>query len=269
MRRCGLTADGHSTDVLGRVVEVVSGISLPEFFQREMFTPLGMNDTGFGLPRGGEAKLADLWYRCGNPVAEVRTTDVSAATQATGEHVLGEVTVPSGGGGLLSTTTDYFRFCQMVLDGGLGLSPDGTAPRPRLLSRKGVEWMAMNHLMDGLDMAALALPGYTEVSGPGQGFGLGLSVSLDPVASRENVSPGTVGWGGLASTLFYIDPLEQLVVIFMTQIIGKVLVLGRSPKRAPRNIMQGNDGHRRGGGGGGGGCVCVCEGGREGEGRVR
>jgi len=239
MRWCGQCADGHSTDVLGRVVEVVSGMSLPEFFRREIFAPLGMIDTAFGLPRGGEGKLADLWYRCGNPVAGVRTTDVTAAAWATGEHVLDKVTVPSGGGGLLSTTTDYFRFSQMLLDGGLGLSPDGTAPRPRLLSRKGVEWMATNHLVDGLDMAALALPGYTEVSGPGQGFGLGLSVSLDPVASRENVSPGTVGWGGLASTLFYIDPVEQLVVIFMTQIIGKVLVLAGHQK-APRYTTQGN-----------------------------
>jgi CubicO group peptidase (beta-lactamase class C family) len=201
---------GHNTDVLGRVVEVASGgVPLGEFFSKRIFEPLGMTSTGFTLAGGDDPRLADLWYRAASGSGLVNITE---SARAAGEYCQGRLLVPSGGGGLLSTTSDYCRFAQMLLDGGDGLS--------RVLSRKSVQWMGTNHLPGGVDMAKMAVPGYTEVAVSGQGFGLGLSVMLDPVANRENASAGSVGWGGLAGTFFHVDPAEDLVVVFMTQTIG-------------------------------------------------
>jgi CubicO group peptidase (beta-lactamase class C family) len=117
----------------------------------------------------------------------------------------------SGGGGLVSTTGDYYRFCQMLLGGG---SLDGT----RIIGSRTLAFMTRNHLRGGADMSALATGGFSETSYAGVGFGLGFATKLDPVRNGFPASSGSFYWGGLASTLFWVDPQEQLVVIFMTQL---------------------------------------------------
>eukprot|EP00040_Diaphanoeca_grandis_P036688 m.235517 g.235517 ORF g.235517 m.235517 type:complete len:467 (+) comp33664_c13_seq2:263-1663(+) len=213
---------GHNTDVLGRIIEVVSGKSLDVFFETEIFKPLGMTSTFFSIDDSKKSHLADLWYNCFTDKEAISNITLQmAGTYA--KNVL-----PLGGGGLLSTTTDYFRFCQMLLNGGVSITG------ARVLSRKSVQWMGTNHLTDHRDMHSMSLGGYTEVEKPGIGFGLGLAVTVDPTSSRENVSKGTIGWGGLAGTLFYVDPVEDLVVIFMTQLVGL------NPLTTPRRLLLSN-----------------------------
>lgn len=198
---------GHHYEVLGRVVEVASGLPLNEFMQQRIFAPLGMRDTGFSVLEGQEHRLASIWLAGpdGNSI------DITEPPRKKGDR---REALATGGAGLLSTMGDYFRFAQCLLSGGAG--PNGA----RILSRRTVEWMVTNHLSGGTDMFSISLPGYTEMNRPGVGFGLGFSVSLDPAKMAENVGVGTFGWAGLAGTFFYCDPVEELVVIFMTQVIG-------------------------------------------------
>jgi len=196
---------GVSTDVLGRVVEVVSGKSLPEFFASRIFTPLGMSDTHFQVPEADVDRLAALYVRNPGDGTALRYDDFGkAATRPT--------TAPSGGGGLVSTLGDYHRFTQMLRGRG---ALDGV----RLLGSRTVDAMTTNHLPGHADLATFGRPLYAETPFDGVGFGLGFSTVLDPAATKMLSSRGQYGWGGAASTAFWVDPAEDMTMIFLTQLL--------------------------------------------------
>lgn len=191
-----------STDVLGRVIEVISGMPLDEYFHQRILEPLGMKDTGFTVPDGQAGRFAALY---------VPTVDggMELADAPASSHYVTGVSNFSGGGGLVSTMADYFRFTEMLRRGG---ELDGT----RILGRKTLQYMRTNHLPG--DMASMGQPRFSEVSYEGIGFGLGFSVVLDPAQAQVLASPGEYAWGGAASTVFWLDPVEDMTVIFLTQL---------------------------------------------------
>jgi CubicO group peptidase (beta-lactamase class C family) len=193
-----------ATDVLGRVVEVASGMKLDDFFRTQIFEPLGMADTGFAVTPEQTERLAALYAPRPGTGQAVRY-DLLGKTVLEGGYFL------SGGGGLVSTIGDYHRFTQCLLRGG---ELDGH----RLLGDRTLRYMTRNHLPGDADLAAFGRPLFAEVRYDGMGFGLGFSVLTDPVAYAVLSSPGEYGWGGLASTTFWIDPVEEITVIFMTQL---------------------------------------------------
>jgi CubicO group peptidase (beta-lactamase class C family) len=194
-----------ATDVLGRVVEVVSGTSLDRFFEDRILGPLGMQDTSFALRDGDETRLAALY----SPDPQ---TGLAARNEVIGQSAFEPPTFLSGGGGLLSTAHDYLRFMRMLLGGG---ELDGV----RLLGPRTVEYMGRNHLPGDADLESFGRKLFAESSFDGVGFGLGFSVVLDPAAGKVPASPGELAWGGAASTAFYLDPLEDLGVLFLTQLL--------------------------------------------------
>ena len=196
-----------ATDVCGRLVEILSGMALDEFFQSRIFDPLGMVDTGFVVPKEKLSRFSANYEK--HPrTKEVRLFDKSdeTSTYAKPKAFL------SGGGGLTSTMMDYWRFCQMFLNGG---ELDGV----RLLSRKTVEYMTLNHLPDGKTMPEMDQSAFSETGSEGTGFGLGFSVIIDPADAQAVTSEGNHSWGGAASTYFWIDPEEDMVGILMTQLM--------------------------------------------------
>lgn len=189
-----------SVDVLGRLVEVISGQPLDVFMKERIFDPLGMVDTFFEVP-------ADKLHRFGtNHHFDPRTQQLVVSDEPATSAFANDVTFFSGGGGLLSTAEDYMRFSQMMLNGG---ELNGA----RILSRKTVDYMTRNHL-DGI-FADFA--GEGGQSRPGTGFGLGFGVIVDPPATGVISSDGEYNWGGAAGTVFWIDPVEELVAIVMIQ----------------------------------------------------
>jgi CubicO group peptidase (beta-lactamase class C family) len=193
-----------STDVVGHLVEVISGRRLDVYLREEIFEPLGMADTGFFVPPEKLERFATNYSRLPDKSLKIEDEPQSSPYAR-------PPTFFSGGGGLVSTAGDYLRFCRMLLGGG---ELDGA----RVLGRKTIELMTMNHLPDGQDIAALNLGGqFSQVEYVGVGFGLGFSVTLDLARAQIVGSPGEYAWGGAASTAFWIDPAEELVVIFMTQ----------------------------------------------------
>ena len=187
---------GYNTDILGALIEAVSERSLDDFLRTRIFEPLEMADTHFYLPRAKRGRLATV-YSSTNEGLE-RAPDPGHMV-GQGAYVDGPRTSFSGGAGLLSTATDYARFLQMTLNGG---ELDGT----RLLSRKTVELMTTNHLTDQPFRA-------------GQGFGLGFSIVEDVGARGLPGSTGEYGWGGAYHSTYWVDPTEQLVVVYLTQLI--------------------------------------------------
>ena len=194
-----------STDVVGRLVEVISGQPLDRFLRERIFAPLGMRDTAFQVPTDALPRLAACYAR--GPGKRLLLEDDSVESR-----YARDVTLFSGGGGLVSSAGDYLRFCEMLRRGG---ALDGA----RILSRKTLELMTLNHLPGGQDLTRCALGYFAETKYEGQGFGLGFSVVLDRARGATPASVGTYGWGGAASTIFWIDPAEELVVIFLTQLI--------------------------------------------------
>jgi len=192
-----------SFDVLGRLVEVVSGQTLDGFFAERIFKPLGMVDTGFAVPAEKLGRFAALYQSTGEGGIELLQGAGTAMTTDT-------VKLLSGGGGLTSTVEDYFRFTEFLRCKG---ELDGV----RLLGRKTVEMMTANHL--GGDMASMGQPRFGESSFEGVGFGFGVSVMLDPAKANIMGTPGEYAWGGAASTAFWTDPKEDMTVIFATQLI--------------------------------------------------
>jgi CubicO group peptidase (beta-lactamase class C family) len=193
-----------ATDVLGHLVEVISGKAFDVFLKEELFEPLGMRDTAFWVPPEKLERFATNYSR--GPDKALRIEDAPETSP-----YAKPATYLSGGGGLVSTAADYLRFCQMLLGGG---ELDGA----RILGRKTIELMTQNHLPGGQDIAALNVGGqFSQVSYEGVGFGLGFSVTLDPARAQVVGSVGEYAWGGAASTAFWIDPAEDLIVIFMTQ----------------------------------------------------
>ena len=195
-----------STDVCGYLVEVISGKPFDVYLQERIFGPLGMVDSGFSVPDEKIERFAAC-YAAGPGAKRVLQDDPQTSLYRKHPKLF------SGGGGLVSTAADYLRFCRMLLNGG---ELDGV----RLLSRKTIELMTMNHLAGGKDLAALAPPGqFSEGATSGTGFGLGFSVLMDQRLAQISGSPGQYAWGGAASTAFWIDPREELIVIFMTQLL--------------------------------------------------
>ncbi|HEV7825676.1 MAG TPA: serine hydrolase domain-containing protein [Mycobacteriales bacterium] len=193
-----------ATDVLGRVVEVASGRTLEEFFAERILGPLGMDETTFGVSEEEAGRLARLYLA--RPEGGIVPFDRFGAA------AIGRPDFLSGGAGLVSTAGDYHRFTQMLLRGG---ELDGV----RLLGPRTVAYMTRNHLPGGADLEAYGRPLYAETTFAGVGFGLGFSVVQDPATYRVLTSAGEYGWGGLASTAFWIDPAEDLTVLFMTQLL--------------------------------------------------
>jgi CubicO group peptidase (beta-lactamase class C family) len=192
-----------ASDVLGRIVEVVSGRSLDAFFAERIFTPLGMSDTGFFAHPVAASRLAALYLpdRAGKAVRN----------DLFGAAALRPPLVHSGGGGLVSCAGDYHRFTRMLLGGG---ELDGV----RLLSPRTVRYMSRNHLPDDADLGSFGRP-FGEASLAGSGYGLGFAVVRDPLRSKVLSSVGELSWGGAASTAFFVDPSEELIVLFFTQLL--------------------------------------------------
>lgn len=191
-----------ATDVCGYLVEVISGQRFDEYLQANIFEPLEMDDTAFHVPAEKVHRFAANYGAA--PGGMRLIDDPQNSTYLTPPSFL------SGGGGLVSTASDYYQFCQALLNGG---ELNGR----RIIGRKTLELMTSNHLPDGKDLMSHALGRWAETTFNGIGFGLGFSVTLDPARAQISGTPGEFSWGGAASTTFWIDPIEDLVAIFMTQ----------------------------------------------------
>jgi CubicO group peptidase (beta-lactamase class C family) len=194
-----------ATDVCGRLVEVISGRPFDDYLRETIFEPLGMADTSFAVPPPAVDRFATNYQR--GPDKRLELFDDSRRSY------LEPGRLKSGGGGLVSTTGDYLRFTEMLRRGG---ELDGE----RILAPNTLRFMAANHLPGGLTLKELAMDAFAETAFDGVGFGLGFAVLLDPVAAQSVGSAGEYYWGGAASTVFWVDPVEQLVVIFMTQLMA-------------------------------------------------
>jgi CubicO group peptidase (beta-lactamase class C family) len=192
-----------STDVCALLVERISGERFDEYLRRHVFEPLGMVDTGFHVPEDKRERFAACYER--GRKKQLRLQDDPLTSP-----YLDSPRFFSGGSGLVSTAADYLSFCRMLRNRG----EEGGV---RIISRKTLELMTRNHLPGGQDLAALSVGRFSETPYQGIGFGLGFSVQLDPVVTQVVGSEGEYGWGGAASTVFWIDPSEDLIVIFLTQ----------------------------------------------------
>lgn len=193
-----------ATDVLGAVVERLSDRPLDEVFKTRVFGPLGMSDTGFFAPANEHGRLPDCYVL---QAGKGRQMHDPAAKSAWGR----KPKLLSGGGGLVSTSTDYHRFAQMLLNEG---ELEGT----RILSPSTVRLMTSNHIPGGRDLTQVSRSLFSEATNEGVGFGLGFAVNMAP---HKTLVPGSVGefyWGGYFSTAFFIDPVERLIMVFMTQV---------------------------------------------------
>jgi CubicO group peptidase (beta-lactamase class C family) len=192
-----------STDVLGAVVERVAGQDLGGVFRDRIFAPLGMDDTFFHVPDDKVARLTDCYtFVPGKGRILYDRGEASAWSRAP--------KLVSGGGGLVSTALDYHRFCRMCLDGG-------TLDGERVLGRKTIELMTQNHLPGGADLSQMSKSLFSETQNAGTGFGLGFAVTIDVPRSMMPGSVGEYYWGGMFSTAFFIDPVERVTCVFMTQ----------------------------------------------------
>ncbi|MEM9256975.1 MAG: serine hydrolase domain-containing protein [Pseudomonadota bacterium] len=193
-----------ATDVVGHLVEIISGRSLPEYLQETVFGPLDMTDTAFQITPDKVSRFASCYER---------GVDKQLRLQDDGQNsAFRERSFFSGGGGLISTVGDYYRFCAMLLNGG-------TLDGQRIIGSRTLRTMSANHLPNNADLTALATGSFSESAYEGVGFGLGFASKLDPVANGHPASRGSFLWGGLASTLFWVDPTEELVVVFATQLM--------------------------------------------------
>lgn len=199
---------GHSIDVLGAIVEIVSGQPLDDFFRKEIFGPLGMDDTDFWVP----ADKIDRLMTCYQKDPETGEVTVSDEGGAASKAYSARPNLLNAGGGLVSTLRDYHRFCLCLMRGG-------TLDGARLISPKTFEFMRQNHLPGGQTIRDMGDKTFSEARMDGNGFGLGGSVLVDAVANYQPGSAGTFSWGGLASTFFWIDPEEELIGLQATQMI--------------------------------------------------
>ena len=194
-----------STDICGYLVEVLSGMPFDQYLKTHIFDPLKMGDTGFDFPDSERERFAACYQR--GPDKKLYLQDDPLESP-----YLKPAVFFSGGGGLVSTAHDYLRFCRMLINGG---ELDGA----RILGRKTIDLMTINHLPDGKDLRERSFGSFSEVPIIGSGFGLGFSVILDQQKSQQIGDAGEYSWGGAASTIFWINPKEELVVIFMTQLM--------------------------------------------------
>jgi len=193
-----------ATDILGYLVEQIAGQPLDAYFAEHILGPLGMDDTAFYVPDAKAARFAANYTYHEGGMRLIDSPDNGTYRQPP--------TFRSGGGGLVSTVQDYFRFAQMLLNKG---ELDGV----RILGRKSVELMTMNHMPNNGDLSSMGMPVFSETPYNGIGFGLGFSVMLNPATAQILGSPGEYAWGGAASTAFWVDPVEEQIVIFLTQLM--------------------------------------------------
>ena len=196
---------GVSTDVCGYLVEHFSGLPLDRFVAERIAAPLGMRDSGFAVREGAADRFAAC-YQHKAPGSYRLQDDPETSRYRSPPTFL------SGGGGMVGTIDDYHRFARMLLNKG---ELEGT----RLLGRKTVDYMAANHLPGGRDLAAMGQPVFSETPYEGIGFGLGFSVVVSPTAANVLDSPGEFAWGGAASTYFWVDPAEEVIAVFLTQLL--------------------------------------------------
>jgi CubicO group peptidase (beta-lactamase class C family) len=195
-----------ATDVVARLVEILSERRFDEYLKERIFEPLGMVDTGYTVDAERLPRYAACYART-HDGRVVLFDDPEDSTYARPKAFF------SGSSGLVSTAKDYARFAEMLRRGG---ELDGV----RLLGPRTVKYMATNHLPGGVDLASLATESsFSETRYDGVGFGLGFHVMLDPVRAQVPCSPGEFGWGGLASTAFWVDPVEEISLVFMTQLV--------------------------------------------------
>ncbi len=205
-----------STDVIGYLIALISGKPFETFLQERIFDPLGMDDTGFFVPADKARRLAACYSASPQGAMTFHATDrkggLTLQDDPATSSFLSQPSFISGGGGLCSTSADYLTFCRALLNGG---ELDGV----RLVSPKTLQLMASNHLPDGKTLPELSRSLFSEATYNGIGFGLGFSVTLDPAQTLIPGSRGEYAWGGAATTSFWIDPVEQLIAIFMTQVL--------------------------------------------------
>ena len=195
-----------ATDILGILVERISGLSLPEYFQTHIFTPLGMTDTFFQVPSDKEARIPEGFAF--DPETKMKLIDKAGADSMWTKGW----SFNSGGGGLASSVADYYRFCRMMLNGG---ALDGA----QILSPKTVELMTANHIPGGQDLTQMSKSLFSEAEMAGIGFGLGFATTIDSAATLTPCSTDDFYWGGMYSTAFFVDPVEDIIMIFMTQLL--------------------------------------------------
>ena len=193
-----------ATDVLGRVIEVISGARLDQFFAERIFEPLKMPDTRFWVPEADAGRLAAFYSPQPGTLCAVRNDAMDRVGRERPICCL-------GGDGLVSTAADYHRFTQMLRQGG---ELDGV----RLLGNRTLRYMIQNHLPGGVDLESFGRALFAETTFDGIGFGLGFSVVVDPVANKVLSSPGEFAWGGAASTAFWVDPAEDITALLFTQL---------------------------------------------------
>ena len=193
-----------ATDVCGALVEVISGVPFAKYLQDNIFGPLGMKDTSFFVAPDKVDRFAANYQR--GPDKQLKLIDDPATSDFTREPGF-----KSGGGGLTGTSADYLRFCEMLRRGG---ELDGA----RILGPRTIEVMHMNHLPGGKDLTQLAIGGFSETANEGVGFGLGFASTMGQVETAS-LGAGDYYWGGAASTIFWVDPKEDLSVVFMTQLM--------------------------------------------------
>ena len=202
-----------SIDVLGRVVEVVSGQSLGDFFQSEIFAPLGMSETAFRVPRGTGDRFASLYTPLAGDAMALNSAktggDSLRLTDLHGGSPFETADMMSGGGGLVGTIDDYMKFAEM-------LRQRGACEGGFIISPQVADFMMRNHLPG--DIASMGPQSFAEQPMEGMGFGLGGAVVLDPGRARCPGSVGDFSWGGMASTFFWVDPVLDLSVVFFTQL---------------------------------------------------
>ena len=193
-----------ATDVLGIAVERISGQRLGDYFAEHIFGPLGMVDTAFGTTEANHARLVDAYQY--QPGKAAKLLDAGPASS-----LIKPARFDSGGGGLIGTLADYHRFATMLVNGG---ELDGA----RIVSPKTLALMTANHLPGGADLTQLSQSMFSESQNAGVGFGLGFATVIDPAKTLMPASKGEFYWGGAYSTAFFVDPVEQLTMVFMTQV---------------------------------------------------
>jgi CubicO group peptidase (beta-lactamase class C family) len=194
-----------STDVVGYLIGIISGMPFEEFLRRRILDPLGMTDTDFFVPEDKHARLAACY-----------AIDATGSTVLQDDPATSRYRAPprliSGGGGLVGTASDYLKFCHMMLG-------SGAADGHRFLSPKTIALMTMNHLPGGRELVEMSRSLFSEASYAGLGFGLGFAVVLDRAKTQTAGNVGEYSWGGAASTAFWIDPKDALAAVFMAQLI--------------------------------------------------
>lgn len=210
-------------DIIGRVIEVISGQSLAEFLEKEIFDPLGMNETRFRVPSGVGDRFASLYTPLAGEAFDLNAKSKGGESLRRTDHADGSAyhttNMQSGGGGLVGTIGDYLKFAEMLRTGG-----------KELISPRTLSFMMRNHLAG--DIASMGPASFAEQPMDGMGFGIGGAVVLEPARARVPGSVGDFSWGGMASTFFWVDPVYDLSVLFFTQLAPSSSYPSRSQLKA-------------------------------------